>query len=309
MSVRIVKINPNLKIEPPPVPRVNARPQQGNEIFSAPNPTVTMYGKKRSGKTVAIYNILARCCTPQDRVVIISQTAALDSSWKAIIEMLTKRSISHVIFEDVAGKSRLGIPYNNINQLINLLMAKKEADGELTFRTFVVLDDQTKRQMNNPAVENLAKTGRHFLITLILSTQNAFDIPPGVRMNMEYILLFGKMPKDKIIKLHSDWDLTVPLKQFLTLYEQATAPEHSFLYIQRVPEEAYRRNFDAFLSIAPERKNALENKDEEESDTQATNDVRREASSSDGEGIPQKYRSSRRRRNKKGRSGDRSSSP
>lgn len=60
-------------------------------------------------------------------------------------------------------------------------------------KVFVLLDDcaYSKKAMSSKALSALAKNGRHFNITVLLTIQYALDIPPDIRNNIDFFFCFA----------------------------------------------------------------------------------------------------------------------
>ena len=66
---------------------------------------------------------------------------------------------------------------------------------------------------------------------------------PGALKQMDYCLMFKGMPDEKLKKIHSDFDLTLPLEKLIQIYKYATLNKFSFLKID-IRDEQYFRNFN-----------------------------------------------------------------
>ena len=116
---------------------------------------------------------------------------------------------------------------------------------KLIYPQYIIVIDDMGAAMRDKAVTQLLKTNRHYKTKVILSGQNLNDLEPAAIRQLDYCLVFGKVPDDKMEKLHEDLDLSLPFAQFLELYKDATKEPYQFLYIGREPNgDIYRKGFN-----------------------------------------------------------------
>ena len=106
----------------------------------------------------------------------------------------------------------------------------------------IVFDDMSSELLNK-YVGVLLKQNRHYKAKVIISSQYYNDISKQTRQNLDYLLMFGKIPIEKLEKIYPELDLSIPFTIFLKLYMHATKDKYNFLYID-LREEKLRKNFN-----------------------------------------------------------------
>jgi hypothetical protein len=98
--------------------------------------------------------------------------------------------------------------------------------------------------MRDKWLTQLLKTNRHYKCKVIMSGQNLNDLDAPARKQLDYCLIFGRLPSEKIEQLKKDLDLTITEQQLEELYKNATSEPFQFLYIGRSPgHDTYRKGF------------------------------------------------------------------
>lgn len=89
-------------IEIPKLPSSkNKIPMLGHELFPSTDYfTCYIAGRKKSGKTVLLYNILNKCSSKKTKVLMFSATHDNDETYGAIKRMLTKKQVSFEAFDN-----------------------------------------------------------------------------------------------------------------------------------------------------------------------------------------------------------------
>ena len=93
-----------------PIPKVGGRRYKalGEEIFPELYSNIFLCARKKSGKTVLIYNILKRCANRKTTVLFFVPTIYKDDSYKQIRAMLDKKGIKHLDYQHfIEGKTNL----------------------------------------------------------------------------------------------------------------------------------------------------------------------------------------------------------
>lgn len=116
---------------------------------------------------------------------------------------------------------------------------KKTKYQELEY--LFVFDDLSKL-LRNKSIEALSKINRHLKSKVIFSFHGVSDLPPITIGQLDYLLIFGKQPEERIKEVKDKLSISTPYEELLQVYHQATEKEYSFLYID-VAKDEYRRNF------------------------------------------------------------------
>ena len=210
-----------------------------------------LLGMRHSGKSTAIYNILARTLSYRDIVFIFCSTVDTDKSWQPIKNLLNEYGVEFVCDSSPFGK-QAGVKYDHVADILNNF----EGNPELlkNRRLFCIFDDMPKKFLRHESVENLIKRGRHINCNIIISTQSFADLSPPERMNLEYLFVFKNIPRAKIEKLYEDLSITeVSSDRFQHYYSEITRDDglskHNFMYIGRNPF-VIRKNLNIQYNIS-----------------------------------------------------------
>jgi hypothetical protein len=147
---------------------------------------------------------------------------------------------------------RNGVQYylDNDNEEITRVEFKdieKRTRSKVASPKYLFIFDDLGDELKTSSYGTLMKYSRQFSISTITAMQDLKDIKPGVLGQMRVVLLFGKIPLDRLI--HAYKLLTPPMgfQVFYTLYKDATEPEPDdpkpFFYVN-VKDNLFGRNFD-----------------------------------------------------------------
>lgn len=248
--IKVTYVEPDLKIIVPQTGggKEVTTEQKGWNIFPVANPFVLIYGKRRSGKTVLMMNLLSKMTSKNDRLIIFSSTFEVDKTWRLIEKILNSNGVQYTNLDRLIGRDPLtGIDVDNVNLLFDILNKRSE-NGMKKSRTFIVLDDIDRKQLRSQAMNRLSKVARHFEITILCASQYPLDLQPESRQQVDFCILFPKISKKNILALRNDFDIDIPEEEFYAIYRSVTSQDHNFLYIQRNPLR-FRRNLDSHLHI------------------------------------------------------------
>lgn len=273
----------------------------GKEMFPELYANIYIAGKKKSGKTQLLYNILKRCANKSTKVQLFSATVDKDPTYKEIARMLKSRGVDfetfdHFIDEDkndllaqfiaqakeeaeaegreekpVPQTSRKFVPIEEARMLFGdelprsqiakqeAAEAKAEADeaaaaaakaakkkqkgkGKLAPEYILCFDDLGE-DLRKKSISQLLIKNRHFRCkTIILSQWLSYLRPTAVRQ-LDYAVLFGGFPTDKLEELHQKLDISEAPEDFIQRYKNATNEKYSFLTID-IADQTYRTKFD-----------------------------------------------------------------
>ncbi len=111
-----------------------------------------------------------------------------------------------------------------------------------------VFDDMAS-QLKDPNVTQLLKTNRHYKSKVIISSQYLKDMLPEARRQIDYWIMFGGIPEEKLETIREDADLAVSQPEFSAIYHFATREKYNFLYIDAT-NGTFRRNFNTSIGVA-----------------------------------------------------------
>lgn len=273
-KISLTKVN-NKKVTAIKLPEDDDRKYKGHELFPEPHANIFIVGKKRSGKTSSINKILEECVGKRTRVVIFCSTVFKDKNWLQIMKRLKERDISVTPFTSIYTRGQDGRKVNRVKIIMDALTKESEEkykdsqnvgkmqgkgireddpeeedDNEpdkgqklKNLDWFFVFDDLSN-ELRDPVIEEFIKKNRHFNSKMIYSSQAYIDLNPSERTNMEYFLLYPKIPADKLATIHQDSGTSLDLEDFYRMYYTATDEPYNFLYVDRSADEKIRKNFD-----------------------------------------------------------------
>lgn len=205
-------------------------------------------GSTGQGKTNLILNMILRnkmygYLSYYKKIYILSPSACVDNSFDIVNEYIDDRSNKK--------KSKLAsielIPeYNNeiLEDIIEEI--KEDTDRE---RTLILLDDcMNELSSNIKQVQTLFSRGRHYKISVWISTQSYKKIPKVLRTNSNDIIIFGDSSKRELSDLYEEFG-TASFEEFFEMYQKATSEPYSFLQIRSKygKKKRYTSNFNKFL--------------------------------------------------------------
>lgn len=116
-------------------------------------------------------------------------------------------------------------------------------DGDEIAPEYVFVFDDLSNELNDPAVGYLMKRNRHFKSKVIVSSQYIHDLAPDARQQIDYCLLFGGIPEDKLKIIYKNLDVNIEYPIFKVFYEDATKVPYNFFKIS-VRTDEYSENFE-----------------------------------------------------------------
>jgi len=270
--VKIKKIN-NIVVRPPPTREEDKRPVRGSNYFEDAYCNIFINARKRSGKTVTVYNIMKQCISKDTTVIIFCSTVYKDANYRAMQDYLDKKGINYLVYTSIKDGD-----IDHLKDLYETLKMKAEEDfmaedeepkkKEINFCDsdgdddcvvkrrkskfkpldyFIIFDDLSN-ELKNPNLTLLLKNHRHFLSKIIVSSQYYCDIAPESRNQFDYMLVFKNIIQDKLMVLHKEVDLNISYEMFEKIYSWSTKPEYSFLYID-TRRCKFRRNFNLEIEV------------------------------------------------------------
>ena len=263
----------NCIVNPVPVDaqtKEDLKPIRGCELFSELYCNAFLLAKKKSGKTTLLYKIVKECTDPRTKVFAFVSTVNKDKTYSMIKKYCKSKDIEFQGFTSLTEDGE-----NILQTLVEQLQKEKPEDEEEEdkpkMKSIILCDsdeedkpkkrkykyrvpeylfilDDLSTELNTPAVTALLKKNRHFKSKIIISNQYWNDLSKSGRKNLDYMIIFGAQPKEKMLEMHKELDLSTSFDKFYEIYKYATEERYNFLYIDVVNEE-YRRNFNIKLTI------------------------------------------------------------
>lgn len=107
----------------------------------------------------------------------------------------------------------------------------------------IVIFDDLGDDMRSRGIKNFLCKNRHMLAKVLISAHWPHDIMPGAWRQMDYAMIFGRVPDDKLREIHERLLIPHEYEDFREVYQKATASPHAFLYID-TRKDKMRENFD-----------------------------------------------------------------
>ena len=196
-------------------------------------------GRSNSGKTQAMVNIMTNDNLLGDYfdIVYLFTDAKPDKELIADLKLEKKYIISDFDEEkvkEVMDKAERTIQEKGFNQSPKIMM---------------LFDDILSNQkfLKSKTATRLATANRHFNISYIFCTQYYKKLPPVIRTNARYYMIFPS----SMSELEKISDELCPArmskKQFIKYLQHATSKKYSFMSINANSEEPLRRGFENIL--------------------------------------------------------------
>ena len=246
-----------IEIKPVKVPKQKKKDILGYDMFPVQYSNIFITARKNSGKSNLVYRIVENCTNRYTKVLIFAATVNKDPVYKKLIKMLTKRNIDTVASTDfivdgidmlaefMANKTEKPDEKPQVKLELDLFPeppVKKSKKKAIDPNYLVILDD-LGTECRQPSVAQLLKTNRHYHAKVIISSQHATDLDPASRRQLDYMLLLGGIPRDKLALIYNSGDFNIQLNEFIDLYGDATAVKYSFMYC-KITGGTYRKNFN-----------------------------------------------------------------
>lgn len=200
--------------------------------------TVTFYGKRRTGKSVAVKWFLQffKHEIPWYWCFTLTQ---LNSFYAGFIP-------EKFIIPDFNGHSM-----DAIMERQKAARRKFEKNPNFNPRACVIWDDYNGNDITyNKQLANYYYTGRHYFTLNVFCAQHITLTPPAIRSNTDLAILFNTDYADSIEHYNRDWAGKLDKDQFQTMFAMATCKEHHFLAIDNNPITPLEKKF--FTGVALE---------------------------------------------------------
>lgn len=247
INIEVLKLNKDRKIN------------IHHDLFSNYCPLIYISSMKHSGKTNLIYNILKYMAVKgKTNIYLFSKTADQDETTQAYIKKLEKYKIKVSIFDNLEynNNRQIGETYKNILEKIfddiksdNEFNSEKIKNNKYSYCRNIIIFDDFSELLKNKSLESLMKKHRHFLTSIIISSQSYFDILPSQRQQINYLILFKGFPIQKLKTIYEEKIRGLTFDHFLKIYYDVTNKPYTFLYINADNEKDLRENFNTLIEI------------------------------------------------------------
>ena len=260
-----------IEIKPVKVPKQKKKDILGYDMFPVQYSNIFITARKNSGKSNLVYRIVENCTNRYTKVLIFAATVNKDPVYKKLIKMLSKRNIDTVastdfmvdgidLLAEFMGNNTESQPGDNRTDnsrpapplgpdLFPEPPPPRKSNKKAIEPNYLVILDDLGTECRHPSVTQLLKTNRHYHAKVIVSSQQVTDLDPASRRQLDYMLLLGGIPRDKLTLIYNSGDFNITLDEFVSLYGDATSVKYSFLYCD-ITGGTYRRNFNKQYSIS-----------------------------------------------------------
>ena len=222
------------------------------DMFDLPMRLLVVGKSFLSGKTNLLTNLLLQDDQrlykdnfKGENIYIFSASLNTDKKIKTIIRQLDiPDSNLFSVFDEDTLEALLDITKENYDESME--------EGEKPEQTLFILDDMSfggnLKKHKNGAIAKLFSNGRHYLASVILTSQRYADILTGARENASGCILF-KCTDRQLETISEDHNFLVEGKnQFKKMFREVTREPHSFLVVNysNNPDKLYmNKNFKA----------------------------------------------------------------
>jgi hypothetical protein len=199
----------------------------------SPSDNFVMYisAPRRSGKSTLLVNLLTR---PEfyrnkfDKIYIFSQTIYLDGTWGKVLSLLPKEQI-----------------FEEFNPELIMQIIDRNRDGQ---KILIVVDDCIgdvgfKKLDSSDVLTKISTRGRHFGVSLIVSSQAVSAVSSHFRKNTDCIVVFATENARERTIIHEEFLAHLSKEEFRQIFNFATKDKHSFLLFNKMSGNIYR-NFN-----------------------------------------------------------------
>lgn len=176
--------------------------------------TVVVFGKRRTGKSWIIRDLLYRKRNVFNHGLVISKTK-FNGFWQNYFPS----NVVHGNYDPAIIENFMKI------QLKIMEQNEKNPQQKINPNAVIVLDDviADKHVRYCDTLAALFYNGRHFNISLYLASQYVFGIPPGLRGNADFVFNLAMMQKRQRDQVAQDYgDIIENKQQFLNLLDANT---------------------------------------------------------------------------------------
>jgi hypothetical protein len=179
------------------------------------NATMICLGKRRTGKTTLVLDILhAKRRIPCG--VVISGTEESNHTYKGIVpDLFIYSEYDPAVLERIMERQR---------KLINRMLAHPETPTNP--KVFMILDDvmYDRTIWKSEVIRKIFFNGRHFQVFFMATCQYLMDLPPAIRANLDYSFILREPVLNNRQKIHTYFCGIVPeFKAFCSILDATTA--------------------------------------------------------------------------------------
>ena len=228
---------------------------KGSNILSVRYFLMAILGKKRSGKSTLIYNLVRKFTTKNTIVLMFINTYHKDPTYALIREYLDEKGIPYLGYTSILsddGQVNEIEEFMRVNrggdEVVEEDLPESEAAVEETpppkvgvlFRDepveenlpkkrkkklkpeYLIIIDDNNTELKDGTLAKLCKQVFHFKAKVIISTQGVVDINRQIYGQMDYVAVFRNFNQQSIEALYERIQPSIPLGEFWELYRSTT---------------------------------------------------------------------------------------
>lgn len=227
MKKRRDKVERSINVKPIKKPmKHQMREFEFEPLLGKPSFRMLLVGCSETGKTTTFVHMYQFFFQKYFDVHVFSPTATTDPTWKII--HFPKNNLHESLTD------------GSIRKVMDTQQKKIKRDGMfVTKPVMFFLDDCAGKKsiMNLPIIREIAFHGRHFGISMIISTQALKKVNPDFRANLTHLILHQALPID-IKKLSEEMSFGMKPRHFVTLAHEAFRRDTRFLMVHmRKPDK------------------------------------------------------------------------
>ena len=230
----------------------------------------SILAKRRSGKTVLIYNLIRKFAHKNMIILFFVSTWYNDDTYREIEKYLQKHNIEYLpqtsIYKEDGTDSILEFireqehmreleieledgdapvtpeelemrGQNPLLAYISPATAKKHCKPKKKVKVkppeYMIIMDDLSHELRNRSISLLSKNSRHYRIKLILSSQDIKDLMPATHEQIDICFLFKNTTHKRLEYLHERLSLWDSFEHFHDIYHRVTDKPYGFLMIDR----------------------------------------------------------------------------
>jgi len=205
---------------------------RGSDILDVRFSNVVICSRKCSGKTTLIARILEHILDG-DIVGIFASTHNKDETFAHIKHMLTERGVGLFCADDIID--------DDGESLITQFMDAEKGD-----QPYIHIFDDLGEAMRSKKIDQYLKTNRHHHVKNIISVQSATDLTPSGWRQIDYCILMGGLPLDKLERIHRQMTVACTFPELLSVYNRACVDKYDFLCID-VTSNRFIKNLNTII--------------------------------------------------------------
>lgn len=215
-----------------------------NELIPKLPTTILVIGRSGSGKTNAVVNLLTNKNLLHDTFDFIYIFSGIRPDQELLKPLNIPKDQIKIDFEE-----------EDVQRLMTKMENTVEKNGMRKTPSVLFLFDDIlgkKKFLNSKTLSKLVTTNRHMNITCIILSQYYKKLPPVVRTNASYYLIFPSSEAELLKVADELTPANQTKQQFLKLLKYATKDKYQFFSLnsKTEPRKMCRKNFGEIINLS-----------------------------------------------------------